>query len=618
VKLRRKTLIFVAVVFLCSTALLYAALHNFLLANFAALETRDVRLDVDRALAALSSEVSTLNALNDDWASWDDTYVFMQDANLQYIHSNLVDSTFTALQINFVLFIDPGGHITFGKGFDWRQGAEIPIPQSLTSRFSPGSPLLVHADPASSASGILMLPEGPLIVSARPILTSERQGPARGTLLMGRYLDATQTQHLATLTRLSLVILAYHDPQLPADFLAARTAFTSDRPVAVRTLSENSIAGYALLKDIYGEPALLLRVDMLREIYAQGQAATRYVVIILLAIDLTFAVLALALLERSLLSRLAHLSAAVAQIGKSKDISARITMSGKDELTTLAQSINEMLDSLAQSEEKRRQSEKALEVANAQLWLALEAKDQMIQNVSHELRTPLTIIHGYVELLEDSIFGPLTDDQQSALAMLTTQGNRLHYMVNRLLTLQTLDPGKLNLVEVDPAEVIQQAIRAWERHAIQDEVELCMAVSPDLPSVLADIGLLQQVIDNLIDNAIKFSPNGGAVTVAVWQSANQVVIAVADRGIGIASEKLEQVSERFYQVDGGSTRRFGGMGIGLALCRAIVEAHGGSIQIRSQGEGAGSAVYVLLPAATHPLPKPAQPDTALNVIPGYS
>jgi signal transduction histidine kinase len=116
-----------------------------------------------------------------------------------------------------------------------------------------------------------------------------------------------------------------------------------------------------------------------------------------------------------------------------------------------------------------------------------------------------------------------------------------------------------------------------------------------VPPLLADSDLLRQVIVNLLDNAVKFSPQGGVVRIRAQVEDGQAIVAVSDDGIGIPPEKLPRLFERFYQVDGSATRRYGGMGIGLALCRAIVQAHGGRIWAESRGEGHGSSFYVSLP-----------------------
>jgi signal transduction histidine kinase len=252
-------------------------------------------------------------------------------------------------------------------------------------------------------------------------------------------------------------------------------------------------------------------------------------------------------------------------------------------------------------EEMVAQRTAELQEKNIQLEKALRARDQMIQNVSHELRTPLTLIQGYIQVLEQGFLGPLTAEQQQVLQTIHRGGDWLHYMVERLLTLQTLDGSVIRRIELDPQPLLRQAVKAWQARATQAGVQLQMETPPDLPPIMADPDLLSQVMENLLDNAIKFSPNGGTVRIRAWTEqledpdGSQVMIAVSDEGVGIPPDKQEQMFELFYQVDGSTSRRFGGMGIGLALCKAIVEVHGGRIWAESEGEGRGSTFYVALP-----------------------
>jgi signal transduction histidine kinase len=234
------------------------------------------------------------------------------------------------------------------------------------------------------------------------------------------------------------------------------------------------------------------------------------------------------------------------------------------------------------------------------LQTALKAKDDMIRNVSHELRTPLGLIYGYIELMETGDLGPLTAKQERAVQTLRQQGDRLRFMVERLLALQTLDPEKMRWEQVDLSQWLRQAMRPWEARIAKSKakIELQLDVPPSLPPLIADPDFMGQIIGNLLDNAIKFSPQGGQVRVSAWTESGQVIMAVSDHGIGIPPDKLQQIFERFYQVDASSTRRYGGMGIGLALCRAIAEAHGGRVWAESAGNGQGSTFYVALPMMT--------------------
>jgi len=245
----------------------------------------------------------------------------------------------------------------------------------------------------------------------------------------------------------------------------------------------------------------------------------------------------------------------------------------------------------------------SLRAANRELQAALQTQDEMIQNVSHELRTPLTTISGYVELLGEAGLGPLTAEQAQALEVMRRQARQLYFMVNRFLTLQTIDARALQKVEVKPGLLFSQAVETRQARAAAAGIRVDLEVSADVPQLEVDVDLMNQVLDNLLDNALKFSPDGGVVRVRVWTERSaasperQVLISIVDPGIGIPPDKLEHVFERFYQADGSTTRRFGGAGIGLALCRKIVAAHGGRIWAESEGEGRGSTFYVALPGS---------------------
>lgn len=258
----------------------------------------------------------------------------------------------------------------------------------------------------------------------------------------------------------------------------------------------------------------------------------------------------------------------------------------------------------------------SLQETNAQLESALQSREEMIQNVSHELRTPLTLVMGYIEFLMDQQMGELNNDQLSALGVMLQQSRRLHFMVNSLLALQTFNPDKLILEPAYLNRWLALVIMPWQRIAQETGHPVCMNVEEKLGPVEIAADFLELVIGNLLDNAVKFSPDGGAITITAARSGSSAVITVSDRGIGIARDKLDRIFDRFFQVDGTPTRRFGGIGIGLALCQAIVQAHGGQIQAESDGEGRGATFRVtlpLLPSAEDVSLKPA--DEAAKVAP---
>jgi hypothetical protein len=355
--LYRKALLIGSAVFFSLIAIQYFITQNILLDSFATLEGERTESNVQRAANALSNELSSLAITTNDWSSWDDTYNFIEDANEEYIESNLVNGTFINLRLNLIMYFHSSGKVVFARAFDFRQEEESPVPEKLLS-LSPSDPLLAHPDEESSIRGIILLPQAPMLIASEPILTSKDEGPIRGTLLMGRYLDAAEIEALAEQIQLSLTIRPFTDPQMPADFQIARSSISVDKPIFIRPLNEESIAGYTPLEDVYGEPSLILRIDSPRDIYQQGQATIAYLLLAIMASAVIFGAVAILLMERVVISRLVGLSKSVASIGKAGHPSGRVSVTGKDELTALGDKINEMLAALESAQKKLGESEK--------------------------------------------------------------------------------------------------------------------------------------------------------------------------------------------------------------------------------------------------------------------
>jgi sensor domain CHASE-containing protein len=321
-KLRTKTLLVTGLTLVGLILVLYAISATILSQGFARVEQQDVQTNVTRATAALSNDLATLEELTRDWAAWDDTYNFIEDGNEAFIQSNLADTTFTNSRLNLVMFIHLSGRFVAAEAYDLEENKRVPVPESIQSHLSIASPLLQHPDPQHALTGILLLPEGPLLIASEPIVTSEGSGPIHGTVIFGRYLNVTEMVRLARITGLSLTVRRFDDPQLPGDFTAVRADLEKEL-ILVRPLSDQTSAGYTLVKDIYGNPALVLRVDLPRAIYAQSQISTYYLVLSLLVVGLVYGGVTLLLLERLVLSRLALFSTRLRQISVNGDLSAR-------------------------------------------------------------------------------------------------------------------------------------------------------------------------------------------------------------------------------------------------------------------------------------------------------
>jgi len=252
-------------------------------------------------------------------------------------------------------------------------------------------------------------------------------------------------------------------------------------------------------------------------------------------------------------------------------------------------------------EEIRRQAEK-LATALAQLQELDRLKSEFMQNVSHELRTPLALIWGYAELLTDGALGELDPEQRGPIESIALHTRRLIDLVEDIVLILARKTRAPDQEPVALDKLARAAVRDFQLIAEQAELTLTAEIEPDLPPVQGTPAYLRRMLDNLINNGIKFTPAGGTVVIRLWlqevthQGDASIILQVADSGIGMAAEQQAHIFDRFYQIDGSAKRKYGGVGLGLALVKEIVEAHNGQVAVESR-EGKGSTFTITLPVS---------------------
>ncbi|MBT8194254.1 MAG: PAS domain S-box protein [Acidimicrobiia bacterium] len=241
-------------------------------------------------------------------------------------------------------------------------------------------------------------------------------------------------------------------------------------------------------------------------------------------------------------------------------------------------------------------SQAVLEVQNRSLRELDRLKDEVVATVSHELRTPLSSIVSFGELLDDVQVGPLNDEQQEFVTTIRRNADRLIRVVNDLLLLARLESDTIALAyePVDLADMARSVVAAYQPMAEEKGIALAIAGGSG-PSGLADRERLEQVVSNLVTNAIKFTPPGGQVAVGVREIGSSHCIEVTDTGIGIPADEQEELFQRFFRASNAREATIPGTGLGLAVCHAIVRLHAGQIDVHST-EGEGSTFRVIIPA----------------------
>jgi signal transduction histidine kinase len=275
-------------------------------------------------------------------------------------------------------------------------------------------------------------------------------------------------------------------------------------------------------------------------------------------------------LSRRMTSPIGVLAKAARRLGHG-DLSQRVRLKGEGEVTALAQAFNSMAADLEYAEQLRR---------------------NMVADVAHELRTPLSNIQGYLEGIRDGMIEP----DAAAICSLNEEASLLSRLVNELQELSLAEAGELKLVyqAEDVANLVKQAVTPWQPQLTAREISLSLELPDNLPLVNIDWQRVNQVLHNILENAVAYTPKGGTIKVAVAERGRWVEVSVSDTGEGIPAEDLPHIFERFYRVDKSRARATGGSGLGLTIAKRLIEAHHGTIEVQSK-LGKGSRFSFTLP-----------------------
>jgi signal transduction histidine kinase len=276
-----------------------------------------------------------------------------------------------------------------------------------------------------------------------------------------------------------------------------------------------------------------------------------------------------ALLARTLTRPIRELTAATHAVAGGL-LDQKVPVRSRDELGDLANSFNRMSSDLSRSQKARR---------------------QMTADIAHELRTPISVILGHVDALEDGVI-PSTSE---AFGVIRDEADRLSRLVEDLRLLSHAEAGEMTLMRapVEPRSLLDRAAAAHRPLAAEKGIELRIDLAEDLPEIDVDADRMAQVLDNLVSNALRHTPEGGQVRLYARRAEDGIVLGVHDSGPGIEPEALPLIFDRFYRLDSSRRRDTGGSGLGLAIARSLVEAHGGSICAQSgPGEGADFVIHL--------------------------
>ena len=336
-------LVSLPVLVLCLLAL-YAATNFFIMPGFQKVENRSAINDAKRGVGALDNRLTQLDRKARDWGTWDASYAFVKDHNKQFIATNLDNQSLANLGIDYMLFFNADHQLVEMKHvqIDAPDLPSEPLDTGMQALLAPNSLLLDHATATDVHKGVIILPEGIMMLVSRPILASQATGPIRGSIVFAQLLDAPAQQELADLTQLKLTYLPTSDA-IVSNSVPTYPDKTSKGTQWVSLLTATRAQAFTIIPDIYGKPSLAVRVDLERTISQQGSSSTGIFVLFALLIGLLFIITTTLLIYQLVVNRILVMSRQLVDIKDVQQSDHTVAVTGNDELTRLGVAINDLL-----------------------------------------------------------------------------------------------------------------------------------------------------------------------------------------------------------------------------------------------------------------------------------
>ena len=412
--LRKKTLIIVTGTLIGLIVVLYFAISTIVRGSFEDLEQEDVNKHVQRVDEALDNQLSEMAATLGDWAKpgqvldvgrlaglLDDERARVSDQR-----GNKLADLLANLELNVFLFTDSSDNILWGWAYDEENQKLALVPKSLRDQLkNSDSPLLRHPEGFNTLSGVVILPENPMLIVSVPLRTPAGEGN-QGSMIMGRYLDEAEVARLAELTRLDVAVNRL-DADLPADALAARSFLTVAKPIHVEPLDSDFVSGYTELADVFGNPALLWRVTVPRDIIDEGNKSINFLLYALVVVGVVLVVVIAFLLDKLVLSRMARLNNQVSGISMASDLTTRVDVPGRDELSNLGSAINGMLGEI--QTERGRSETLLLNVLPPSIAERLKGGEGVIADSFDQVSVLFSDVVGFTKLSAEISAAELVD-----------------------------------------------------------------------------------------------------------------------------------------------------------------------------------------------------------------
>lgn len=570
--LRLKNALTVTAVFLAIISATYLLYTHVLLRDFDLIERDRANLNIQRVFQSIDGVTEDLRGRTIDWARWDETYSFMRGANKAYLSSNITYEAVTPFELVHIIFITK--ELSLKSGVELNESDESLRPISpdalnaILSNTAVNSYLRAPSD--EPLSGLIPIGDSPLFISICPITDNQNTAPRNGFLIFTRSFSRQLQEQIEKRTQLKLDF----SESMP-DALAKDPSITS----SIST-SDDEVVSVGIVRDVTGKPVISFSHRAPRTIYQQGKASRDYVVS-LMSICLIFAnVVLIAFLNRAVIGRLERFASRIKTISSTTDFSLRVTPDGRDEIGSLAQTFNRLLQT---TEDTTSQLAHARDAAVQ----ATLAKSSFVAHVSHELRSP---IHGLTGLLRILFKGESSPTKRAYIQMAQDSAATLLSTINNILDLSKIESGAVDLQHIPFSlrHIIRTAARTVSpRVDEKPSVHFLIDSEPGVPdAIIGDPLRLQQILINLLGNAAKFT-NDGSISLRVARlgttsTETTLLFEIADTGIGMSQEQLARVFMPYLQADDTIQFTYEGTGLGLSIVTSLTRELGGELSVTSE------------------------------------
>ena len=554
----------------------YGVLKLTVLPPFEKLESRTAAETLDRVSRLIEADLRALAVMNIEYSSWDDTYDYAQGRRPSYPEENIDPEYWHSLDIHLMAVFDVEGQLLNASLGDPETGDSLTMDDAFDPPIGPGHPLITFEHIGEYFTGVVPTTVGIMQVASYPILPSKGEGPAAGTLVIGKFLDDGYVQELGERATASVSLYSWTASNLPARFEEARSALVDSDNSMHLLLDEHTVYGFQSIDSIFGDPAIVFEAGTPREMTEIGANTVLTATLFLAIGSIVFVVVAWLLNHLFITRPVTKLTALILGMRQSGDLSVEVDTDRSDEVGVLAREFGELTVRLKSARDD-------LESARDNAVAMSEAKSDFLARMSHEIRTPMNGVLGMTELLRDTV---LNENQQGFAKTIYESAESLLQIINDILDISKIESGKIEL-DIAPfnlRNVVEECLELLAETAHSKDLELICSISVDTHTyVRGDAARLRQVLMNLVGNAVKFTKSG-EIAIRVIEAdlpSDRYRIEVADTGIGVNSENVEKIFEPFSQEDGSTTRRYGGTGLGLSISKQLVELMGGEIGVDS-------------------------------------